>query len=58
MLVKYYINEPGTPIYDGEVAKGSYYNGPTVSGVNIRYASDENWCNKVYSKMEELYNKL
>lgn len=58
VLVKNYINEAGTPIYDGEVAKASYYNGPTVSAVNIRYASDQNWHNKVYSYMEYLYNRL
>lgn len=58
VLVKYYLNQKGTPIYDGEFAKGSYYNGPTVKGVNIRYASDDNWSNRVYSIMEDLYNKL
>ncbi len=58
VLVKNYINEAGTPIYDDEVAKGSYYNGPTVSAVNIRYASDQNWHNKVYSYMEYLYHRL
>lgn len=57
-LVKYYINEQGTPIYEEEEAKGSYYNGPTVEAVNIRYASDKNWHNKVYSYMEYLYNRL
>jgi len=58
VLVKYYINKEGTPIYEGETAKGSYYNGPTVSDVNIRYASDQNWHNRVYSYMEYLYNRL
>ena len=58
VLVKYYINEQGTAIYDDEVAKGSYYNGPTVEAVNIRYASDENWHNKIYKYMEYLYNRL
>ena len=57
VLSKYYLNEPGTPIYDGETAVGSYYNGPTVAGVNIRYASDPNWNNRVYTIMEFLYNK-
>lgn len=57
-LSKYYLNEPGTSIYDGETAVGSYYNGPTVSGVNIRYASDNGWAQKVYNTMVELYNKL
>lgn len=57
-LSKYYLNERGTAIYDGETAVGSYYNGPTVSGVNVRYASDKEWANKVYNTMVALYNKL
>lgn len=58
VLVKYYLNEKDTPIYDGETATGSYYNGPTVSGVNTRYASDKEWCNKVYAYMVKFYQKL
>lgn len=58
VLVKNYINEEGTPIYEEEVAKGAYYNEPTVSGVNIRYASDSQWHNKIYKYMEYLYNRL
>ena len=58
VLSKYYLNERGTRIYDDEVAVASFYNGPTVSGVNIRYASDKQWCEKVYAKMEALYKKL
>lgn len=58
VLVKYYINEAGTPIYEEELAKGSYYNEPTVAGVNVRYASDTNWHNKVYKYMEYLYGRL
>ena len=57
-LVKYYLNPAGTKIYDGETAEGWYYNGPTVEGVNTRYAYDENWHEKVYSYMEMLYNRL
>ena len=57
-LSKYYLNERGTAIYDGETAVGSYYNGPTVSGVNVRYASDKEWANKVYNTMDALHNKL
>lgn len=57
-LVKYYINPSGTKIYDGEVASAWYYNGPTLSGVNTRYASDDEWHNKVYNYMEMLYNRL
>ena len=57
-LVKYYINPAGTRIYDGEVASATYYNGPTLQGVNTRYASDKDWHTKVYSYMEMLYNRL
>ena len=57
-LVKYYLNPAGTKIYDGETAEGWYYNGPTVEGVNTRYASDKNWHTKVYSYMQMLYNRL
>ena len=57
-LVKYYLNPAGTKIYDGETAEGWYYNGPTVEGVNTRYASDKNWHQKVYNYMEMLYNRL
>ena len=58
MLVKYYLNPAGTIIYEGEVASGSYYNGPTLSGVNTRYASDPNWANAVFKWMQYLYDRL
>ena len=57
-LVKYYINPAGTKIYDGETASAWYYNGPTLEGVNTRYASDKDWHTKVYSYMEMLYKRL
>ena len=57
-LVKYYLNPAGTKIYDGETASAWYYNGPTLEGVNQRYASDPDWHTKVYSYMEMLYNRL
>lgn len=57
-LVKYYLNPAGTPIYDGEVAQGSYYVSPTLKGVNTRYASDPDWHQKVFNYMEMLYNRL
>ena len=57
-MVKYYINPVGTKIYDGEKALATYYNGPTLADVNIRYASDENWHSKVYSYMKMLYSRL
>ena len=58
VFVKYYINPAGTSIYDGEKASGKYYNGPTLSGVNKKYATDKNWANGVYEQMKYLYNKL
>lgn len=57
-LVKYYLNPSGTKIYDGEKADGKYFNGPTLSGVNTRYASDKEWYKKVYKYMETLYDRL
>lgn len=57
-LVKYYLNPSGTKIYDGETASAWYFNGPTLLGVNTRYASDSEWHKKVYSYMEMLYNRL
>ena len=58
VLVKYYLNPAGTSIYVGETASGKYYNGPTLNGVNTKYASDKGWANKVYNYMQYLYNKL
>lgn len=57
-LVKYYLNPSGTKIYGGEKASAWYYNGPTLEGVNQRYASDPDWHKKVFSYMEMLYNRL
>ena len=57
-LVKYYLNPVGTKIYDGETASAWYFNGPTLPGVNERYASDKEWHKKVYNYMETLYNRL
>lgn len=57
-LVKYYLNPSGTKIYDGETAAAWYYNGPTLKGVNTRYASDAQWHEKVFNYMETLYYKL
>lgn len=58
VFAKYYLNPKGTLIYDGQTATGVFYNGPTLAGVNIRYASDKNWHQKVYSWMQYLYNRL
>ena len=51
-------NPKGTEIYDGQTATGMYYNGPTLTGVNTRYASDKNWANAVFKWMTYLYNRL
>ena len=58
VLVKYYLNPPGTSIYDGETAIGRYYYGSTITAVNKCYATDKNWANGVYKWMVYLYNKL
>lgn len=58
VFVKYYINPPGTAIYNGEKAVGTYYKGSTVSAVNTSYATDKNWANCVYKWIVYLYNKL
>lgn len=57
-LAKYYVNESGTVINDVDTASGIYYNGPTIAGVNIRYASDPNWTSRVFEIMKSLYNNL
>ena len=58
VFAKYYLNPAGTKIYDGNKAAGTYYNGTTLAGVNVRYASDKNWANGVYTWMKYLYKKL
>ena len=57
-LVKYYLNPAGTKIFDNETAAASFYNGPTLQGVNTRYASDKEWYKKVFKYMETLYDRL
>lgn len=57
-MAKYYLNESGTELSIGEVATGIYYNGSNLKGINIRYASDELWHEKVYNTMEYLYGRL
>ena len=58
VFTKYYLNPKGTPIYNGETASGSHYNGANVTGVNKHYATDSNWKNAVYKWMKYLYNKM
>lgn len=58
VMTKYYLNPEGVEIYDDEISTGIYYNGPTMAGVNARYASDTNWATRVYEIMVSLYSKL
>lgn len=58
VFVKYYLNPAGTKVYEGEIATGRYYNGPTLQGVNKKYATDKNWANGVYKWMSYLYNRI
>lgn len=39
-------------------SSGSFYYGTTLEAVNTKYASDNDWHEKVYSYMEYLYDKL
>lgn len=58
VLIKYYLNDVGTPIYGGNIADGRYYCGNTIKDVNKHYASDNNWANAIYNIMKMLYNNL
>ena len=57
-LVSNYLNPAGTMLKSGEMALGRYYNGPSVKGVNVRYASDLDWGESVFSTMKNLYSEL
>lgn len=58
VFVKYYLNPPGTTIYDGTITNGKFYRGSNLTSVGSRYASDKNWANAVYKWMQHLYNKV
>ena len=58
VLVKYYLNPKGTPIYNEEIAQGTYFHGATVKVVNTAYESDKRWGENVYKGMTYFYNKL
>ena len=55
-LINNYLNPAGTTLKTGDTASGRYYNGSNVSGVNVRYASDPEWCIKVFAIMQNLYS--
>ena len=57
-LAKNYLNKAGTKIYDEETATGTYYNEPTIAGVNVRYCTDKDWATKIFKYMDQLYSRL
>lgn len=57
-LAKNYLNKAGTKIYDEEIATGTYFNEPTISGVNTRYCTDKDWSTKIFKYMDMLYSRL
>lgn len=57
-LAENYLYVNGTKINDDITARGTYFNGSTIQSVNQRYASDQDWYEKVYGYMQYLYNRL
>ena len=53
-----YLHTAGAKIGDDLIATGAYFNGTTAKSVNVRYASDEAWADKVFNYMQYLYGKL
>ncbi len=53
-----YLHTAGTKIGDDLIATGAYFNGTSAKSVNVRYASDEAWADKVFNYMQYLYGKL
>ena len=53
-----YLHVAGTKISDELTATGTYFNGTSAKSVNVRYASDTGWADKVFNYMQYLYNKL
>ena len=57
-LAKNYLNESGVELPSGDVATGKYYNGATVAGVNVKYATDTNWSTRVFEIMQDIYDSF
>lgn len=57
-LASKYLNAQGTVLKNGDIATGTYYNGPTLTGVNKSYASDTEWSTKIFSTMQTIYSNL
>lgn len=58
ILAKAYLNPAGMTMSDGDTTTGRFYSSPTLTGINIRYSTDPNWCTKVFSYMTYFYDKL
>lgn len=58
ILAKAYLNPAGMTMADGDTTTGRFYSSPTLTGINIRYSTDPNWCTKVFSYMTYFYDKL
>ena len=57
-LMMNYLLPQGSRMKNGEIASGNYFNGPTVNGVNVRYATDPEWGAKVFNTMVLIYSEL
>ena len=53
-----YLNKAGEQISEDLKATGTYYNEPTIAGVNTRYCTDKEWCTKIFTYMDYLYSRL
>ena len=53
-----YLNKTGTQISEELKATGTYYNEPTIAGVNTRYCTDKEWSTKIFKYMDYLYTRL
>ena len=46
-------------IYNNYLSEnGIYFNGYTISSINIKYATDKTWANKIYDIMKKLESKV
>lgn len=37
---------------------GKYFNGDTITSINVKYASDKSWANKIYNIMKKLEKRV
>ena len=53
-----YLNKAGTQVTEEIKATGTFYNEPTIAGVNTKYCTDKEWCTKIFKYMDYLYTRL